>query len=128
MHSRLFIAAAVGMALPIAGCGEPYRTEAGLYVDAAQTALIAKGICANREDCNSKSLLFWNDGEYFWDVLPKSVTFINLYSTTDPAVVEAVAVELGRVQKRITRPGVVLNVYKSKHLEPSVKFQRIVIQ
>lgn len=128
MHSRAFIAALVGMVLPISGCGEPFRIEAALYLDAARTALIGKGICANREDCNSKGLLFWNDGEYFLDVLPKSVTFINLYNTHDPAVVDAVVVELKKVQGRITKPGVVLNVYKSKHLEPKVKLQRLVIQ
>jgi hypothetical protein len=128
MHSRPFIAVVVGMVLPISGCGEPFRTEAALYLDAARTALIGKGICASREDCNSKELLFWNDGEYFLDVLPKSVTFINLYNTHDPAVVDAVVVELKKVQGRITKPGVVLNVYKSKHLEPKVKLQRLVIQ
>jgi len=128
MHRRAFLAVVVGIVLPISGCGEPFRTEAALYVDAARTALMSKGICASPDDCNSKQLLFWNDGEYFLDVLPKSVTFINLYNTHDPAVVDAVVVELEKVQRRITKPGVVLNVYKSKHLEPKIRLQRLVIQ
>ncbi|MGB5159076.1 hypothetical protein [Desulfobacterium sp. N47] len=127
MLKQIFIAVIVGVAL-LSGCGEPYQTEGGLYIDAAQTALIAKGICSNPTDCQSKELLFWNDGEYFLDILPKDVTFVNLYNIRDPVVVEAVVLELKKVQESISKPGVVLNVYKSKHLEPVVKLQRVVIK
>jgi len=128
MHSRIFTAALFGLALLVSACGESYRREASLYVEAAQRGLIAKGVCTNPSDCLSRQLLFWNDGEYFLDVWPKDVTFVNLYATQDPSVVEAVVVELRKAQEKISKPGVVLNVFKSKHLEPEIKFQRIVIK
>jgi|WetSurMetagenome_2_1015567.scaffolds.fasta_scaffold15646_2 hypothetical protein len=43
-------------------------------------------------------------------------------------VVDAVAVELRKVRKKIFKPGVGLNVYRSKHHESEVLFQRIVIK
>jgi len=128
MQRLFFITTLIGVAVSMSACGEPYRREASLYVDAAQGALIAKGVCVSPTDCRARELLFWNDGEYFLDVLPKDVTFVNLYMTQDPAVVEAVVVELRKVQERISKPGVVLNVYKSRHLESEDKAQRIVIK
>ena len=128
MHKRVFIALFIGMAVLLSGCGEPYRKEADMYVDAAKIALIAKGVCSNNADCNSKEILFWNDGEYFLDILPKDVTYVFLYNTHDPEVVNAVVAELKKVQEKISKPGVVLNVYKSKHLEQKVKFKRVIIQ
>lgn len=128
LHSRLFTAALLGLALLVSACGEPYRREAGLYVEAAQRGLIEKGVCTNPSDCQSRQLIFWNDGEYFFDVWPKDVTFVNLYATQDPSVVEAVVIELRKAQEKILKPGVVLNVFKSRHLEPEIKFQRVVIK
>jgi hypothetical protein len=128
MHRRLYTAVLFGLALFISACGETYRREAGLYVDAAQKALIAKGVCASPADCTSQQILFWNDGEHFFDVWRKDVTFVNLYATQDPSVVEAVVTELRIAQKEVSRPGVVLNVFKSKHLEPEINYQRVIIK
>lgn len=128
MHSALRTTAILGLVLLVAACGEPYRREASLYVDATLNGLIAKGICASPAECQSKQLVFWNDGEYFLDVWPKDVTFINLYETQDPSVIEAVVAELRKTQEKVSKPGVVLNVFKSRHLEPAVKVQRIVIK
>lgn len=128
MHRAWYTAVLCGLTLFISSCGEPYRREAGLYVDAAQKALIEKNVCADPADCQSRQLLFWNDGEHFFDVWPKDVTFVNLYATDEPSVVDAVVTELRKAQKEISRPGVVLNVFKSKHLEPEIKYQRVVIK
>jgi hypothetical protein len=124
----IFLYAIIGVAVTIYGCGEPYRMEADQYVTAARSVLIAKGLCATPEDCRSKELIFWNDGEHLLDIFPKDVTFVNIYNTQDPAIVNAIVAELKKTQERISKPGVVLNVYKSKHRETDVKYQRVVIK
>ena len=128
MHRMTNLAAILSIAILLAGCGEPYRAEAALYVDATHEALIEKSICLSQTECRSKQIVFWGDGEYAGDVFPKDVTFVNLYGIEDPEIVGAVVAKLSQIQMRISRPGVVLNVYKSKYLEKPVKLQRIVIK
>jgi len=127
MHIRVFVFLYIGITVLLSGCGEQYRNESAIYVDAAKTALIAKGVCLNEADCNSKEMLFWDDGEHLWDIFPKDVTYIFLYNTHDVEVVNAVVAELKKTQDKLLKPRVVLNVYKSKHQEKKVKFKKVII-
>jgi|WetSurMetagenome_2_1015567.scaffolds.fasta_scaffold15646_3 hypothetical protein len=63
--NRLLFAVA-GIIVAFAGCGEPYRSAADQYMDAAQTALIARGVCSSPPACSAKELLFWNEGKISW--------------------------------------------------------------
>ncbi len=99
--------------IPLAGCGEAYRYEAGIYLAAAQSALIEQGVCSSKNDCNQKNMAFWGGGS---SILPSmNKAFISIYQIKDPAIAEMVAKRIARERARIHGPACLLLVYAGPH-------------
>ncbi len=125
---RKFVFLIIFASFSLTSCGERYRKEAQIYLSAVHAVLIDRGICSNAEDCRSKGVVFWNDGEHIFDFFNTDVTYLFLYNTQSSDIVDAIELELEKVKDRISPPGVVLNVYKSLHGEKKVIFRRTEIR
>jgi|SRR5688572_9387753 hypothetical protein len=127
MPSAWSVIGATVIAAALCACGEPYREEAAQYVAAVHEVLIEKGVCPSVADCRRKQVVFWNDAVYPWDLFSRGVTYVNLYETQDPVLVDAVVVKLTKLRAQL-KPGVTLTVFKSKHGAGQISFRRITIR
>jgi len=109
-----------------AGCGEAYRDQAVIYTAAAESALIANGVCANADDCTRRQVLFWEGGNPWIPSLKR--VFINIYGIKDPTVVTAVSQSISRSRANISGPPCTLTTYSTEHNESKVKLSEVVIQ
>jgi len=77
-------------------------------------------------DCQRKEILYWEGGNPW---LPgHSKVYLNLYETSDPALVAAIVAKLKHVKAEGSLPPVRLTVYRSRHLQPKALFQELTIE
>lgn len=111
------------------GCNShAYWSEALQYHTVAQDVLIANSICASKQDCQKKDVLFAEGGAVSLGFVSWGGAYINLYETQDPALVEVIVAKFKELHLRLRKPNVTLTVYSSKHLEPKIMFCKVVIK
>lgn len=115
-------------AIALAACGEPHRVAAQQYLALAEGVLIANGVCASTSDCQKKELLFWEGGELNLGVIRWGGAYVNLYSTQDPALVDAIVSKFKETHTRQPEPQVTLTVFSSTHSQPKVQFRKVVLK
>lgn len=126
MPKKSSAALAVLIAASLSGCGESYPEEARRYHALVQEVLVEKQVCDGPQDCQRKEILFWEGGNPW---LPgHSYACVNLYETTDIALVEAIVARLNQAKAETSMPPVKLVAYRSKHRQSKVTFREVIIQ
>jgi hypothetical protein len=120
-RSRIFL---VPLSIGLAGCGPGVNyDQTGIYRDAIQSVLVAKGLCRDALDCSRKEMVLWEGGMF-----QSSPVHANIYNVSDPSTIASI-VEACQEVRPSTKVGVKLRITASKHLAtPYKKVRRVTIE
>lgn len=124
----LRVALTLTVAAALSACNSHrYYAEAMQYHTLATSVLVSRGVCASSQDCQRRQLLFAEGGEFSLGVAAWGGAYVTLYSTSDEALVQELALAFRELHARLKQPKVVLTVYSSAHGEAKVRFREVEI-
>ncbi|KAB2875209.1 MAG: hypothetical protein F9K36_05900 [Burkholderiaceae bacterium] len=97
------------------------------YHALATSVLMSRGVCASSQDCQRRQILFAEGGEFSLGVATWGGAYITLYSISDEALVQDLALAFRKLHGRLKQPKVVLTVYSSAHGQAKVRFREVEI-
>jgi hypothetical protein len=105
-----------------------YHQQALAYIEGAQNALIAHGLCQDRNDCVKRQMLFGSGGAVKVGPLEFGGVEISVYGVASTEVVGDLVKAAGEVYKKQKGPRLTMHVYESRHQQSKIRFASVEIE